>query len=113
MQWYVLKGDVQLGGEAQAFAQSYDGTLTVAAGSRYYGTFVGRQVTVSGSGAFHVDTSNSATVANLGGGFDLRGSSRPACGGWRCTNPFLFRRRQRNLPASRRYYTCEAGMVPL
>jgi hypothetical protein len=73
IQWFILNGDVQVGGETQVYAltQSYDGTLTLGGGSQYYGTFVGKRVVVSGSAAFHVDTSNSATVSTLGGGFDL------------------------------------------
>jgi hypothetical protein len=73
VRWFVLKGAVQLQDDARVYAQAqtFDGTLTVGGNSLFYGTFLGKRATIGGSGAFHVDTSNSAILSNLVGGFDL------------------------------------------
>jgi hypothetical protein len=73
VQWYIMKGKVQLQGSAQACAQiqTYDGVMEVHDLSSFFGTFIGKSLTVSNSGAFHVDTSCSGTIVTLGGGFDL------------------------------------------
>jgi hypothetical protein len=74
LNWLILNDTVRLIDTAQVYAavQGFDGVLAVRGSAHFYGTFLGKKVSVDESGAFHVDTALSGTPATLGGGLDLK-----------------------------------------
>ena len=58
----IVKGDAQLTAAVQAFA----GEVNVQDRAHFYGTFIGKKFKVEHTGAGHIDTGNSGTVATMG-----------------------------------------------
>ena len=71
--WFILKDKILVLGDAKLYAivRTYDGTMEIKDAGGFYGTFVGRNLRIEHSGAFHIDTSHSGTIVTLGGGYDL------------------------------------------
>jgi len=71
--WVLLRDELKIDDDAHVCAavQSYNARLQVKGAGQFYGTFVGKEVSVQNAGQFHVDTSTSGTIVTIGGGIDL------------------------------------------
>lgn len=73
LEWQILRDKIEVQDASQLYAvvKTYDGELRVKGVGQFCGTFVGKKLSVEGSGACHVDTALSGTVISMGGGVDL------------------------------------------